>query len=117
MVPRRQSTLCSGTGGVGKTLLLLQLCLSVVLSKDWLGMMPEPGPVIFVGAEDEADELHRRVADGLKHYNASFSDLSDLHLLNSLARTRLSAAQITMAQWSRLRNFFCCTRLRSISVL
>ena len=29
--------------------------------KPWLGMAVRQGPVIYLGAEDEADELHRRL--------------------------------------------------------
>jgi RecA-family ATPase len=82
-IPLRQPTLFSGEGAAGKTLLLLQLSVAHVLGRDWLGTMPEPGPVIYVGAEDEADELHRRIADILRHYGASFADLNgQLHLLS-----------------------------------
>jgi RecA-family ATPase len=81
-IPLRQPTLLSGEGAAGKTLLLLQLSIAHVLGRDWLGTLPEPGPVIYVGAEDEADELHRRIADILRHYGASFADLDgQLHLL------------------------------------
>src|SRR5262245_44518957 len=82
-IPLRQPTLLSGEGAAGKTLLLLQQSVAHVLGRDWLGTLPEPGPVIYVGAEDEADELRRRIADILRHYGARFSDLkSQLHLMS-----------------------------------
>jgi RecA-family ATPase len=53
-----------------------------VLAKDWLGSLPEPGPAIYVGAEDDGDELWRRLEDIAAHYGASLSDLKDhLHRL------------------------------------
>lgn len=76
-IPLRQPTLVSGEGGVGKTICILQLLAATVLAKDWLGAMPEPGPVIYMGAEDEADELQRRMADILKHYDATFDEIQD----------------------------------------
>jgi RecA-family ATPase len=39
--------------------------------------------VIYLGAEDEADELHRRLEAILRHYGASFKDIvGALHLLS-----------------------------------
>jgi RecA-family ATPase len=82
-IPLRQPTLLSGEGAAGKTLLLLQQSVAHVLGRDWLGTMPEPGPAIYVGAEDEADELHRRIADIARHYNSSISEIKGhLHLLS-----------------------------------
>ena len=74
-IPLRQPTLFSGEGAIGKTLLALQLAAAHVLGRDWLGMLPELGPAIYFGAEDDADELHRRIADIAAHYGASFADL------------------------------------------
>ena len=35
----------------------MQLAAATVLDKDWLGMRPAVGPVLYLGAEDDADEL------------------------------------------------------------
>jgi RecA-family ATPase len=45
--------------------------------------MPEPGPAIYIGAEDDKDELHIRLAAIAKHYNVTFKELIDggLHVL------------------------------------
>jgi AAA domain len=58
---KRQVTTLYGDGGVGKSLLALQLAASTVLGRGWFGCKPEPGPVIYFGAEDDEDELHRRL--------------------------------------------------------
>src|SRR5262245_14229366 len=58
--PRRQPTILSGHGEAGKSTLLLQLLCATVLGRDWIGLLPEPGPAIYFGAEEEEDELHRR---------------------------------------------------------
>jgi RecA-family ATPase len=82
-IPLRQPALFSGEGAIGKTLLVLQLAVAHVLGRDWLGMLPEPGPAIYFGCEDDADEIHRRVADIAKHYHVSFAELvGGLHLLS-----------------------------------
>src|SRR5262249_49263336 len=59
--PLRQVCLFSGEGAVGKSIVSLQLCTAHVLGKDWLRALPEPGPAIYVGAEDDATELWRRM--------------------------------------------------------
>jgi RecA-family ATPase len=82
LFPLRNVALLSGEGAAGKTLLLLQLGVTHVLGKDWIGTLPEPGAFLYFGAEDETDEIHRRLADILKHYGADFPDLQgNLHLL------------------------------------
>jgi RecA-family ATPase len=82
-IPLRQPTLFSGEGAIGKTLIALQLSVAHVTARDWLGTSPEPGPAIYLGAEDEADELHRRLADIAAHYGVRFADLAGgFHLLS-----------------------------------
>jgi RecA-family ATPase len=81
-IPARNVSLCSGDGAVGKTTLLLQLSVAHALGRDWFGRLPEPGPVIYLNAEDEARELHYRLAAICAHYNGRFSELKDLHLLS-----------------------------------
>ena len=90
-IPLRQPALFSGEGAIGKTLLALQLSAAHVLGRDWLGMLPEPGPAIYFGAEDDADEIRRRMGDIAAHYGATFADLIDggLHLLSFAGKDAL----------------------------
>jgi hypothetical protein len=75
--------LLSGEGAVGKSLLLLQLGIAHALGRDWIGHLPEVGPFLYVGAEDEAAELHRRLVDVLTSYGATFGDIAgNVHLLS-----------------------------------
>jgi RecA-family ATPase len=81
-IPRRQPTILSGHGEAGKSTLLLQLQAATALSnvpeapvRDWIGLLPEPGPVIYLSAEEEEDELHRRLDPILEHYSARYADL------------------------------------------
>src|SRR5262245_20690614 len=74
-VPLRQAGLFSGEGGVGKSLIELAKDVAHVMGKDWLGSMPELGPAFYLGAEDEADEIHRHLADIAKHYGVTFEEL------------------------------------------
>jgi RecA-family ATPase len=82
-IPVYQPHLTTGHGAIGKSLLELQRAVAHVLGKPWLGMPVREGPVIYLGAEDEADELHRRLEAILRHYGATFSDIAgQLHLLS-----------------------------------
>lgn len=75
-IPRRQTALFSGEGAMGKSTLLLQLCAAHACAKDWLGTMPEPGPALFLDAEDDQDVMHRRLAAVVRHYGVSFTQLA-----------------------------------------
>ena len=80
--PLRNVALLSGEGAVGKSILLMQLGVAHMLGKDWLSTLPEPGPFLYLNAEDEEEELHRRFADIAAHYGASVVELKGhLHLL------------------------------------
>jgi RecA-family ATPase len=82
-IPRRQPTLFSGEGAIGKSLVELHLACAHILARDWLGTMPESGDAVCLNAEDEGGELHRRLAVIAKHYNVEISEIvKGLHLLS-----------------------------------
>jgi RecA-family ATPase len=81
-IPAQNVTLLSGEGSVGKSILSLHLATTVVLGRDWLGTLPEPGPALVVCCEDDDKELWRRLDLILQYYGASFIDISkNMHLL------------------------------------
>jgi RecA-family ATPase len=82
-VPLNQAGLFSGEGGAGKSIIELTKNVAHVLGRDWLGSLPEMGPAFYLGAEDDADELHIRLAAIASHYDATFKELIDggLHVL------------------------------------
>ena len=82
-VPLNQAGLFSGEGGTGKSIIELMKNVAHVAGKDWLGSLPEPGPAFYIGAEDEEDELWRRLAAIANHYGVTFSELTagGLHAL------------------------------------
>lgn len=80
-VPLRQSGIFSGEGGAGKSILELTKNVAHVIGRDWLGTLPEPGPAFYLGAEDDKDELHIRLAAIANHYGVTFKDLDDLKVL------------------------------------
>jgi RecA-family ATPase len=76
-VPLNQAGLFSGEGGTGKSIIELTKNCAHVLGKDWLGSLPEMGPAFYLGAEDDVDELHIRIAGIAAHYGATFKQLID----------------------------------------
>lgn len=81
LVPFRQVTIINGDGGLGKTLLALQLAAAGAMAIGTLGISPAGGRTLYVGAEDEADEFWRRLADITREHGKSLRDLSDFRLL------------------------------------
>jgi RecA-family ATPase len=81
-VPLNQAGLFSGEGGTGKSIIELMKNVAHVAGKDWLGSLPEPGPAFYLGAEDDKDELHIRLAAIAAHYGVTFKELEHgLHVL------------------------------------
>jgi RecA-family ATPase len=76
-VPLKQAGLFSGEGGTGKSIIELMKNVAHVSAKDWLGSMPEPGPAFYLGAEDDEEEIHIRLAAIAKHYDTTFKELTD----------------------------------------
>jgi RecA-family ATPase len=87
-VPLRQAGLFSGEGGTGKSIIELMKDVAHVAGKDWLGSMPEPGPAFYLGAEDDEEEIHIRLAAIANHYGVTFESLIDggLHVLPLLGK-------------------------------
>jgi RecA-family ATPase len=90
-IPANNVTLLSGEGSVGKSILSLHLATAVVLGRDWLSALPELGAAIVVCCEDDDSELWRRLDLIFQHYNASYSDFKDLHLLSLAGQETLMA--------------------------
>jgi RecA-family ATPase len=82
-VPLNQAGLFSGEGGTGKSIIELTKNVAHVTGKEWLGSLPEIGPAFYIGAEDDANEIHIRLAAIAKHYGVKFNNLVDggLHVL------------------------------------
>ncbi|HTH99552.1 MAG TPA: AAA family ATPase [Acidisoma sp.] len=65
-----------GDGGTGKSLLALQLAHSVASGAPWLGFDVQRGKAMYLSAEDELGELHRR----LHAMGADFANLPGLFI-------------------------------------
>ena len=91
VIPDRQVTSLNGDGGTGKSLLALQLAVAVASGRDWLGMLPEQGGVVYLSAEDDINEVHRRLVDILAFGEVRFADLADFHLVPLAGRDAVLA--------------------------
>lgn len=58
--------------------------LGVALSTrtNWLGLETMQGPSLYFGAEDDQEELHRRLDQIRAEVGFSWGDLADLHLIS-----------------------------------
>ena len=92
-IPGRNVTLLSGDGGTGKSLLALMLGVSVAASKPWLGIEVAQGPVVYVSAEDELEEVHRRLAAICEADGLDVIDLDGLSIIPLAGENSLMAVQ------------------------
>lgn len=84
LIPANQVTMLGGDGGVGKSLLALQLAIATAAGGQWIGNTPDAGRVIHISAEDDKDELHRRLHDVTRGMGLTLGALTNL-ILRSLA--------------------------------
>jgi len=92
MIPANTVTLLSGDGGTGKSLLALNLAISVACGGKltWLGYKPDQGKALYIGAEDDMNEMHRRINRMcIVRNGVEYSDLNDLHLASLSNRDAL----------------------------
>lgn len=78
MFPAANVAMISGDGGMGKSLLGMQLMTCAVLGKAWLGMPVLRCKAMGIFCEDDLTELHMRQAAINTHYGCEFTDLGDL---------------------------------------
>jgi RecA-family ATPase len=79
-IPGRNVTQLSGDGGTGKSAIALQLAVATALGRDWLGLPVTRGRVLYLSAEDELDEVHRRLAEICDGIGADLGQLSDVRV-------------------------------------
>jgi RecA-family ATPase len=82
VIPHRNVTLLSGDGGVGKSVLLLNLFAHIAARMDWLGFKTQQGPVLYLGAEDDTDEIHRRLDHIRQEMGLGWGEFCDLKYIS-----------------------------------
>ncbi|MEM6355212.1 MAG: AAA family ATPase [Pseudomonadota bacterium] len=80
LIPDKTVTMLSGDGGTGKSLLALQLAVAAATGRHWIGREPASGTALFLSAEDDEEELHRRLDDIVTAEDLSFEQLDRLQL-------------------------------------
>ena len=80
LIPMQNVVMLSGDGGVGKSIVALQLLVACALGRQWLGKQTKPCKAFGLFCEEDEDELHRRAADMCRHYDADLGDLENLQL-------------------------------------
>ena len=79
-VPERNVTMLSGDGGLGKSLLAMQLAIACATGTPWLGLNTQRANVLYIACEDDDDEIQRRIADICKANElVNELDLENLH--------------------------------------
>jgi RecA-family ATPase len=76
----RNVCLLSGEGAIGKSLLATQLSGATVLGKDWIGTLPEQGPVLYLSCEEDEDEICRRNQAVAERFGSSRREMTDCGL-------------------------------------
>ena len=92
LIPAREITMLSGDGGTGKSLLALQLAVAMATATEWAGQVPNRGRTMFISAEDDIAELHRRLAAIVRAQSVSIDDLESLDILPLAGRDAVLAA-------------------------
>ncbi len=80
LVPEGTVTSLNGDGGTGKSLLALQLVVAASVGGVWLGSRVPRCRALFVTAEDDADECHRRLWAITRAEKMELSDLNNLRV-------------------------------------
>jgi RecA-family ATPase len=91
-VPDSTVTLLYGDGGTGKSLAVMQLAVAVATGRPWFGLPATAGPALYLTAEDDETELHRRIADIAAERGLTLADLA-----GGLTAISLAAADPALA--------------------
>ncbi len=91
LIPAGTVTTLNGDGGTGKSLAALQLAVATALGRKWLGPDVKQGQALFVTAEDDRDEMHRRLADIAQAEGVKLGDMDKLTLRSLAGKDALLA--------------------------
>lgn len=97
LIPASTVTLFGGDGGTGKSLLALQLAASTALRRPWLGFDVAGGRALYLSAEDDVPELHRRVHAIAQAEGVDMAALDDLMIAPMAGRDAVLAAAMGKA--------------------
>lgn len=81
LIPTKNVTMLGGPGGTGKSLIALQLAVATAAGRRWLGRDCAAGAAVYLSAEDDAEEIHRRLDRIVKAEGIDLLDLDQLTVL------------------------------------
>jgi RecA-family ATPase len=96
-IPMRNVSMLGGEGAVGKSLLLMQLAGAVVLGREWISTLPEPGPTLYLSCEEDDAEVCRRMEDVARHLGSTRAEMIE----RGLCIVALAGRDAVMAQPDR----------------
>ena len=92
---RKSLTVTVAPPGMGKTMLSLHEAIAIAAGVTWAGQpVHAPGPVWMFNAEEDADELNRRLFAALAHMGVSLQAVQKRLFINNGADTPLSVAKL-----------------------
>jgi RecA-family ATPase len=111
-LPLLKTTLLTGEGGVGKSLLAQMLLTCTALGRPFLGMNTNGGNALYITAEDDCDELWRRQRAICRALGINIADLNGRFFLASLdgeaetalARFDVERRMIATSRWQQVRD-------------
>jgi RecA-family ATPase len=115
LIPEGAVTILAGDGGIGKTLLALQLVGACTLGKLWLGRPTRPCKAIAVCCEDDEEELWRRLEAVAAYYGAAASDFAER--LRLFSRIGLDNLLMTWPnQYGQGETLPLCTQISNLAI-
>lgn len=83
LIPSHSVTMLAGDGGLGKSLLSLQLMACCASGKPWLGRRTAHVKAMGIFCEDDMDEIHIRMSKVTDHYGVGYDDIGpDMRVLS-----------------------------------
>lgn len=89
LIPVGSVTLLTGDGGLGKSLLGLQLLASCATGKPWLGHPVRQCKGFGFFCEDDEDEIHRRLDDITRSMDVPWPDLEGAHFVSRVGENNI----------------------------
>jgi hypothetical protein len=93
LIPLRNVALLGGDGGIGKSLLAVQLGIACTTGTAWLGMEVAQGPVIYFCAEDDEEEVSNRLNEICDAENIDLGEAHHLTILPMVGADTVLAAE------------------------
>jgi len=120
-LPVRQVTLNYADGGIGKTLLGMQLMAATALGSQWCGLTVEPCASTGLFSEDDVTEIHIRMDAIRRSYGVEFPDLADVHPIDATGADNILAHfdgnyMMPTERFNQLRQCALDTRSRPVVI-